>query len=479
MILSLVGLAWVQVYLLRQAAQRSAHTFDRNVKAVMHNVSEDIVFYYLQQGVDRVLDTSINENRRVLDTNINGNRRVLIEVHEKTDVEKGKHLRNVDQHVTVETLNWKDSTQGYSEQPDSLQGKARFWANVLVEEMLEKKGKEIWDERIAKYDFDSSIHMHLANLDLPDRFGYRIEDREGKVLRASADGSEGSGWYSKKLSNSLMPHAGTFYLRVDGRGQSVFKHIMGPVVLSALFVLLAAGLFIIIFGLYRKEKEVSEARDDFINSMSHELKTPLATIALSLENIGSGTDDKRYVSIIKEENKRMQHYVENILQLARLDQTEFVLDKKEEHIGNLVKDVVRTETMRVAGAGGEIVYHGNGNVVSVIDGMHIRNVLHNLIDNGMKYADAEPRIEISVNDLPGFVEITVSDNGIGIEADQLERVFDKFYRVKDGNLYRVKGTGVGLSYSRMIVELHGGSLQVESEPGKGSKFIMRLPVESE
>jgi two-component system phosphate regulon sensor histidine kinase PhoR len=248
-----------------------------------------------------------------------------------------------------------------------------------------------------------------------------------------------------------------------------------------LFVLVFFGFSIsIIF----RQKKLSEIKNDFINNMTHELKTPIATIGLSSEtlmNLGKVDQDKllRYASIIYKENKRLESQVERVLNVANLDKGEVKLNLTTIDLHEIIeeaKDNFEFNQLEEKGGSIRLTLSADQNVISA-DIVHVTNIINNLIDNAIKYCDAIPQILIeTTNPKTGKVTIRIKDNGKGIARENLKYIFDKFYRVPTGNLHDVKGFGLGLFYVKTIIEALNGTIQVKSIVGKGSEFLITLPI---
>lgn len=248
-----------------------------------------------------------------------------------------------------------------------------------------------------------------------------------------------------------------------------------------LFVLVFFGFSIsVIF----KQKKLSEIKNDFINNMTHELKTPIATIGISSEtlmNINSDQTDSRtlkYASIIYKENKRLESQVERVLNVANLDKNEIKLNYSTLNIHEIIEEAKENfEFNQLEELGGKInLDFGADNAILKGDIVHITNIINNLIDNAIKYCDKVPAIDISTSNIKNRIIISISDNGKGIARENLKYIFDKFYRVPTGNLHDVKGFGLGLFYVKTIVEAHQGQIAVKSNLGKGSEFTISLPL---
>jgi two-component system, OmpR family, phosphate regulon sensor histidine kinase PhoR len=249
-------------------------------------------------------------------------------------------------------------------------------------------------------------------------------------------------------------------------------------VLLVVIIFFAYALFIIL-----KQKRLSEIQKDFINNMTHEFKTPISTIALStevLKNPDIISQPERllnYTTIIENENTRLKHHVERVLQMARLDKEDIGLKKEPVDIHLLIHEAMKTNSHALKEKNGSVQLKLDAkNFVVDGDRLHLANVLNNLIDNALKYSAENPEIKIITLNTSAGLSIHVSDNGIGISTENQKRVFQKFYRVPTGNLHDVKGFGLGLSYVKTIIEAHKGVIKLESELGKGSTFKISLPL---
>ena len=234
-----------------------------------------------------------------------------------------------------------------------------------------------------------------------------------------------------------------------------------------------------------RQKKISEMKTDFINNMTHEFKTPIATISLAADSIVSpiisGNKDKvnRFAGIIKQENLRMLNQVEKVLQMAKIDKEEFDLKKVDLDMHKIILQAAEHIQLKVAQRSGSISTNLMAtNPLFKGDKTHISNIIHNLLDNAEKYSKGEPKITIATKSDTKGLSVIISDQGIGMTTESQKNIFDKFYRVHTGNIHDVKGFGLGLSYVKALVEAHKGEVTVESELGKGSTFTIYLPYES-
>ena len=258
--------------------------------------------------------------------------------------------------------------------------------------------------------------------------------------------------------------------------------LFAPWLYILLIVILIFSFFIFAISIIIKQRKLSETRSDFINNMTHELKTPISTIGLSsemlLKNDLSGDPEKikRYASIIHKENKRLENQVERVLNVAKLDKDKVVLKKSTIEIHEILQEVKDNFEFNQEDKGGTITMHLNADDDALrADDVHISNVLYNLIDNAIKYCEVDPVIEITTRNDQKFLIIEVADNGIGIPREDINQIFDKFFRVHTGNRHDVKGFGLGLYYVKLIIEAHKGTVNVKSTIGKGTTFTLKIP----
>ena len=242
------------------------------------------------------------------------------------------------------------------------------------------------------------------------------------------------------------------------------------------------GFFIYVVVMFMRQKKLDEMKTDFINNMTHELKTPISTISLSSnvinqDNIIENPDRlKRYANIILQENERLKNQVERVLQLAFFEQKNFELNINSVSIEYIINKSIAPFELLIQEKNG--AFETKIETIDVqIDEHHLSNALSNLFDNAIKYSgDNPPRINVSVVKKGNHVSISVSDNGIGMEKDELKNIFTKFYRAPTGNVHNVKGFGIGLSYVEQIISMHKGKIKVESEKNKGTTFELTLPI---
>ncbi|RZJ27842.1 MAG: HAMP domain-containing histidine kinase [Flavobacterium sp.] len=263
----------------------------------------------------------------------------------------------------------------------------------------------------------------------------------------------------------------------------LFSELLGITVLSIVFTLIIIIAYSSALNQLIKQRQISQIKTDFINNMTHEFKTPIATINLALDAIkspkvaGNAETMTRYLQMIRDENKRMHAQVENVLRISKLEKRELEISKESTNIHDIVEEAIEHVNLIIEDRHGTITTHFNAKRTTVLlNDVHFTNVLVNVLDNAIKYSPEAPRIDVYTENVKDFVIIKIKDQGSGMSKAAQKRIFEKFYREHTGDLHNVKGHGLGLSYVKRIVDDHNGEIFVESEKGKGSTFIIKLPL---
>ena len=261
-----------------------------------------------------------------------------------------------------------------------------------------------------------------------------------------------------------------------------FSGLWTIILLSFFFTAIVIASYISALFFLQKQKKVSEMRTDFINNLTHEFKTPIATINLAVDAIKnplilSNTNKiVKYLKIIKEENLRMNKQVESVLQISLLEKEQIELKKEPIDINNLILETIDRVRLIIKNRDGTIFDKlSNSEIIARVDPFHMQNILINLLENANKYSPDKPIITVKTSETINHVIISISDKGLGMTKYEQKNVFDKFYRIHTGDVHDIKGHGLGLTYVKSVVELHGGEVHLESVKGKGSTFILIIP----
>ncbi|MBI3521268.1 MAG: HAMP domain-containing histidine kinase, partial [Bacteroidetes bacterium] len=332
---------------------------------------------------------------------------------------------------------------------------------------------------------NSLIKKELATkgLFVPFEFLLKKEDKQtDKVLAKSKNYIPTHKFYKTDLSNDkIFSNHNYLYLQFPDEAGYVFSAMKNMLILTALFSLVIIVVFYITIQSVLRQKKLNEVKNDFINNMTHELKTPIATISLAIDALNNPQvkhDEERfskYTSILKEENQKLNNHVEDVLQLALLEKGELQLHRQKINVIEVIKTSINTHKLQIAKQNAQLIFVPQESQIMIMaDEFHLLAVFNNLIDNALKYSNQYCVIELSIYQTTDNIAISIKDNGIGISPDLHKKVFEKFYRVQSGNLHDVKGFGLGLSYVKSIIEQHGGSIELRSN--NGSEFIIKLPM---
>ncbi len=360
--------------------------------------------------------------------------------------------------------------------------------NEVILTIMRDSGKRPVAERADSTLIRDHLSSELRNNGLQVPFAFSISDKKGRMIY-STDDYDPEAEKKEVYSQPLFPHSeNSYFLNVEfpTKRNYIFSSVRFIIpTLSFTLILLVIFLYTIILAF--RQKRLTEMKTDFINNMTHELKTPISTISLAGQMLSDPSVRKsngmleHLAGVITEESKRLRFQVEKVLQMSVLDKsTSAALKISTVDADKVIASAVNNFKIKVEKFGGELTCRLDAENSDVrVDEMHFTNVIYNLLDNAVKYMreDIAPQLEISTHNISGNrLEIRVTDNGIGIKKDDLKRIFDKFYRVSTGNIHDVKGFGLGLAYVKKMVEMFGGNIRVESDLGVGTTFIIDLPL---
>ncbi len=340
-------------------------------------------------------------------------------------------------------------------------------------------------KRVSEKEVRRLIDLRLQkeNLNLNYEFAIYSKDLATKVQSENFEFKKGSTFGTPIFLDNDNRSDFSLLVNFPERKKFILSSILGMAVLSGLFTIIIFVAFSTAIYQLIKQRKIAQIKSDFINNMTHEFKTPIATINLALDAIKNPQiiDDKekvtRYLSMIKDENKRMHTQVENVLRISKLEKNELNISKDRVDIHDLIEDAVAHVELIVDNRKGYIKKELNAVQTSVLaNKSHFTNVIVNILDNAVKYSPEEPKIKIHTENIGNSIVLKVSDKGSGMGKVAQKRVFEKFYREHTGDIHNVKGHGLGLAYVKRIVEDHQGHIEVVSEKGKGSTFIIKLPL---
>ena len=499
--LSVIGLIAIQFYWINIALQLEEEKFNKNVGSAL----SEVVKLIDKSETARVLvkEISSNSNNRIVYLNKNKNFVIpkppidstIQHSHYNFDLDSDNEDVNIQVYAGADTSiqvisnvsvtgdsSIQETIVWHSDVDSLVRKRTKVIESVFDELVLSEKNENI-ESRLKKEIVDSVLTDKLNKYGINLSYNFAISSNKKSKLLLTKDNSDTLGLFSTTHKAKLFPYdvfSKPNYLLVD------FKNKKGFILSSIWWVLFVSLLFtgLIIYLFYKtvrmliNQKKLTDLKNDLLNNITHEFKTPISTISLAADVIGATGEIKsnKYTEIIKTESKRLTDMVEDILSAASMENSELVLNKENKDVHNVITNVIKKFELRLQTKEGEITTNFNAeNALLNIDKQQMANVLSNIIDNAIKYNRNKPKISISTMDSNNAFEIVIEDNGIGIEDKNCEKVFDTFYRVPTGNIHNVKGNGIGLSYVKRVIEAHHGRITLQSELNKGTKFIINLP----
>jgi two-component system phosphate regulon sensor histidine kinase PhoR len=462
-IVGLLGLAGLQFIWFKSALVAKEQTFDRSVMESLNEISKGIEKYSYKPFVEQIFedDEYLREIRKNLPNKL---------PYIKNDTIK----KNVPIGLDPNSIN-----QNIKDQINKLQ-------DVLFQEMITVKPiQEIIDTTIL----NKMIKQTLISKGLKTPYQYGITEYADNnyVLvseKASLVDLFQSPYSIQLFPNSLFESHKTLKLAFPKQRSFLILSLGLNILITTIFFIIIIIAFFVAYKIIFHQKKLSDIKTDFINNMTHELKTPIATITLASEmlkdnNIATNeTSRKKYATIISEENKRLAHHVDKVLQIARLEKGEIQLNSNYADVHDILETVTAQFELIMNDKKVEIKQHFTAqDSIIKADIMHITNVFQNLIDNAIKYNEKNPIIEITTSNHNKNIEIAIKDNGIGLIKEDQTKIFEKFYRVQKGDIHDIKGFGLGLNYVKSIITAHQGHIYVHSKLKEGTTFVVVLPID--
>ena len=503
--LSFVGLLYLQISYIEEMTKMKREQFNESVNRALYQASRNL---------------EMNETLRYLEKDVNATERRAIKFDSVSSV-GGKLNAGIQQShqyavagedgtiyssFELKTITLKpskvpkamilhsDKESSISEAAKSMQEIIRnryVYQRALLDEVvyniLYTASDKPLKERINFKMLDQDIRAELLNNGISIPYHFSVNTSDGREVYRCPDytdeGEENT--YTQVLFRN-DPHSkmGVVNIHFPNMSSYIFssvKFMIPALIFTGVLLITFIFTIVVIF----RQKRFSEMRNDFINNMTHEFKTPISSISLAAQMLKDDTITKsptmlsHLSGVIVDETKRLRFQVEKVLQMSMFDHKKVTFKKRDLELNELVEGVINTFTLKVEASGGKIDSSLAATSSKVyVDEMHLTNVVFNLMDNAVKYKKEDVDIHLNVrtwNDAT-HVYLSIADNGIGIKKENLKKIFEKFYRVHTGNRHDVKGFGLGLAYVKQIVDLHKGTIHAESEIGKGTKFIIKLPL---
>jgi two-component system, OmpR family, phosphate regulon sensor histidine kinase PhoR len=367
-----------------------------------------------------------------------------------------------------------------------IRSKKKLVQNVVTE-MMQLKILQPIEKRVTKAKLNKLLSDEFTNKGIDGDFYYGVNKVNKDSLTLIKQGTDiqklrKSDYKTLLFSEEMFASKNELIVYFPNQKKFILGSVVGMLALSVGFILLIVGVFYKSVQMFIRQKKITAVKNDLINNITHEFKTPISTISLACEALNEpllSSEKKsvaRYSKIIKEENDRLQLMVDTLLNTAAMERDELKIRKDEVNLDQIISSALTKfdEVLRLKD-GSVSVINKNPACIIIGDKFHLTNVFCNLIDNAIKYNEKKPDLKIKVIPETDFISVEITDNGIGIPKESLHKIFETFYRVQVGNIQNFRGNGIGLSYSKKIVELHGGKIVVNSEPGKGSTFSLIIP----
>lgn len=533
MALSIIGITWAQIKWIRNAVSIQNKSFNNAVLIGLSNAAGDIEslrkmnFFNNFSGGTQLPGSDPNENMEgflrfgssvslgggSISINID-NRIVPLNEPPTGNLNIKKHIilsdRNISDSGAVtfvvtspdnsgktgvrngNQMNSSGNTSVFVQQKEYLEwvkkrsDEFRNLSNQMITEIYE------W-EKTMELDYseiDNLLHQHMSYSGIYTPFEFAvIKDGVvgGDTLKKTARNEFMRSPYKVRLfPDNIIKQDVVLSVVFPERTNYVLGSMTWMLSSSLLFSLFIVSTFALSLYFIIRQKKISEMKSDFINNMTHEFKTPIATISLAADTITNSkvihdeNSIRHFIGMIKKENSRMNKQVETILQIASLDKKEIEFSYTKISLHTIIERAVETIDIQVQQRQGVIKVELKANNDMVYgDSEHLTSLVHNLLDNAIKYSSEAPEILVQTADAGNGVILAVEDKGIGMTKSVQSKIFERFYRQSSGNIHDVKGFGLGLNYVRAIVDAHKGEITVISEPGKGSRFEIFLPFNSD
>ncbi len=510
MSISLIGIIFVQSYFIDNSLKDEENNFKRSVRRALSFVSRDIeeieikdylkkISPFINRG--KVPDSTVIK-RLYIETEDEDNDQVII--YQNTLLEERYKIPSLSlfHEIEIDTFNiskWTNERVKEIYNNAEIDGKLSLTPQKRLVEYsnLPELDRQQYKDAFKAMLKDVPIHKRVTELEVKNLlsrelveegvnldFEFSIYDKDLPTIQTLN--------FTKNPDTTLgIPvfldnnNTSDYTLWVDFPDRK--KYLVSSILLMIILSIVFTGIIIVAYSgaIYQliKQRQISQIKSDFINNMTHEFKTPIATINLALDAIKNpkiiNDQDKvkRYLGMIKDENKRMHAQVENVLRISKLEKNELNISKENINLHYLIEDAITHVELIVEDRKGYINTHFDAEKTSVLaNDTHFTNVVVNILDNAIKYSDDAPKIDVFTENVANSIIIKIQDQGNGMTKQVSKRIFEKFYREHTGNVHNVKGHGLGLAYVKRIVEDHQGTVTVESEKGKGSTFSIKMPL---
>jgi len=478
---ALVGILIIQYVWIKNSIDESHQKFDSAVNTMLVRIAnrfeqnESMWFYTQKKNFHQYFEVNqpyldsiyelIDSLKKVMIASANKNR-------SSSDYESLKEYLSLDATINqLQKIAFNHSTQ------------MQNWIEWIFFEYQSQNIPLI--DRIISVNLPEIIEEEkiIQNLNLPMEYAvYEPESR--KVVYSTPDfrqSSDDNVYQIDLYSRSIPGSSPILIMKIPGKRQFILKSLQWLLVITFILITIILAIFYYTIMVILKQTKLSIAKTDFINNMTHEFKTPIATINLAVDALQKVLTDNNipkntFTSIIKQETRRMHRHIDQILQIAYLEKGDVLINLNNHNLVDIVNEVISRFELRIKELSGTIQFkYDSDELCCIADKDHLMNALSNIVDNAIKYNENPPMVEITTQTRQDYLLIAVTDNGIGMSRETCRKIFDKFYREPTGNIHKVKGFGLGLSYVKLVIEKMHGTVEVESSIGNGSTFYLKIP----
>jgi two-component system phosphate regulon sensor histidine kinase PhoR len=500
--LSFLGLLLLQLSYIEEMAKMKREQFDESVNRSLYQASRNLemneTLRYLEKDVNEVERRAFTQDSVMidgLDGTIQHSHQFAVAADDGTVYSAFELKTFATKPPSIpKALIMRTDKSSLSEATKSLQEIVRkryIYQKSLLDEVvyniLYTASDKPLKERINFKLLDQDIRSELLNNGINIPYHFTVSTSDGREVYRCPDytdeGSEVS--YPQTLfRNDPSSKMGVVRIHFPDMNSYIFSSVRFMIP-SVIFTLVLLVTFVFTIVIIFRQKRYTEIKNDFINNMTHELKTPISSISLAAQMLNddsvtkSPQMQKHLGGVISDESRRLRFLVEKVLQMSMFDNKTAAFKKKELDLNELLEQIAGTFSLRVEHTGGKIYTEIEAIDSAIfVDEVHFQNAITNLLDNAVKYRKPDQPVNIYLRTWNEGDRLcfSIADNGLGIKKENVRKVFDKFYRVHTGNVHDVKGFGLGLAYVKKIINLHDGEIRCESELGKGTKFIVSLPV---
>lgn len=506
MSLALLGIVFVQGYWISNAFSTKEEQFTLGVRQLLIDVARQIQlretedYYQLYSGLVDSIDAPENINVTELIYRIVNEDKNETVIFSDGIIEEDYKLSSYffefefDSIAFKKITNQKTTTKIISSLDDQGQvtqtivdfDRLRDFERKQFEEAVSNIASRMpLHKRVGAEEVQMLIESEAAERGIKSKFEFAIysNDLATKVRSKYFQLNPQSTYGVPLFVNDTFETQYQLFVNFSDKNKEILNSLLGMALMSLIFTAIIIVTYSNTLSQLLRQRQISRIKTDFINNMTHEFKTPIATINLALDAMKNPkvADDKefiaRYLKMIRDENRRMHAQVENVLRISKLERNQLDLPKARIKLHEIIEDAMSHVNLMVDNRLGQIKTHFDASKSSVLGNeLHLTNVMVNVLDNAIKYSEEAPEIEISTENVKNTIILKVTDNGIGMSKAAQKRIFEKFYRESTGDIHNVKGHGLGLAYVKRILDDHNAEIFVESEKGKGSTFIIKFDL---